>query len=139
MILAGDIGGTKTVIGHYEESQNKLRQVHTATFQSREHHSLDEILEVYLRDNPHLSVRAACFGVAGTVIDGKSHTTNLPWQLDEKVLAHTVAAPRVKLLNDLEAAGYGMLHLAPDDMRVLNPGIHPGRKGHGAVIAAGTR
>jgi glucokinase len=76
--------------------------------------------------------------VAGTVIDGKSHTTNLPWQLDEKVLAHTLGGPPVKLLNDLEAGGYGMLHLGPDDLHVLIPGSHPGRKGHAAVIAAGT-
>jgi glucokinase len=55
------------------------------------------------------------------------------------VLAQAIGAKRVKLLNDLEAAGYGMLHLSPDEMCVLNPGRHPGRNGHAAAIAAGTR
>jgi glucokinase len=76
--------------------------------------------------------------VAGPVFDGKCRTTNLPWELDETVLAQAINAPRVKLLNDLEAAGYGMLHLAAEDLCVLNPSGHPHRKGHAAVIAAGT-
>jgi glucokinase len=138
MILAGDIGGTKTAIAHYEESGTALRQIRVATFKSRDYQSLEEILEEYLKESPRLSLRAGCFGVAGTVIDGKCHTTNLPWELDEQVLAQAIAAPRVKLLNDLEAAGYGMLHLSSEEMCVLNPGTHPGGKGHAAVIAAGT-
>jgi glucokinase len=138
MILAGDIGGTKTVIAHYEESASTLRQLRVATFKSRDHQSLEEILRAYLKDSPRLSLRAGCFGVAGTVLDGKCRTTNLPWELDEQVLAQATGAPRVKLLNDLEAAGYGMLHLSSDEMCVLNPGSHPGRHGHAAVIAAGT-
>jgi len=116
MILAGDIGGTKTVIAHYEESGGTLRQFRVATFKSREHRSLEHILAAYLKDSPGLSLRAGCFGVAGTVLDGKCHTTNLPWELDEKVLAQAIGAPRVKLLNDLEATGYGMIHLAPDEL-----------------------
>jgi glucokinase len=76
--------------------------------------------------------------VAGPVLDGKCHTTNLPWELDEPALARAVGAGRVKLLNDLESAGYGMPHLAPDEMCTLNPGSRPVRPGHAAVIAAGT-
>jgi glucokinase len=138
MILAGDVGGTKTVIAHYDESGSALREVRVATFMSRDHQSLQGILEAYLKDGPRLSLRAACFGVAGTVIDGKCHTTNLPWELDEQELAQAIGASRVKLLNDLEAAGYGMLHLSADEMCVLNRGSHNGRAGHAAVIAAGT-
>jgi glucokinase len=138
MIMAGDIGGTKTVIAHYDESANSLRQLRVATFRSREHSSLEEILAAYRKDSPHLCVRAGCFGVAGTVLDGKCRTTNLPWELDEQVLAQALGAERVILLNDLEAAGYGMLHLSPEELCVLNPGRSPVRKGHAAVIAAGT-
>ena len=138
MILAGDIGGTKTVIAHFEESGSSPRQLRVATFKSKEHRSLEHILAAYLKDSPGLSLTAGCFGVAGTVLDGKCHITNLPWELDEQVLAKAIDAPRVKLLNDLEAAGYGMLHLAPPEMCVLNPGSHPGRKGHAIVAAAGT-
>src|SRR5262249_32908921 len=97
-----------------------------------------EILAAYLKDSPKVPLRAGCFGVAGTVLDGKCHTTNLPWQLDELVLARAVGVKRVKLLNDLEAAGYGMLHLSAGELCVLNPGNQLGRKGHVVVIAAGT-
>ena len=138
MILAGDIGGTKTVIAHYEESGGSLRQLRVATFKSREYPLLEDILAAYLKESPGLPLRAGCFGVAGTVIDGKCHTTNLPWDLDERALARFIGAERVKLLNDLEAAGYGMLHLSVEELCVLKPGSHPGRKGHAAVIAAGT-
>jgi glucokinase len=138
MILAGDIGGTKTVIAHYDESGGVLRQLRVATFKSWEYRSLEEILAAYLKDSPKLSLRAGCFGVAGTVIVGKCHTTNLPWQLDERTLAQAIGAPRAKLLNDLEAAGYGMLHLSTAEMFVLNSGSDPGRKGHAVVIATGT-
>ena len=76
MILAGDIGGTKTVIANYEESGGSLRQVRAATYHSRDYQSLEDILAAYLKDGPGAAPRAACFGVAGTVIDGKCHTTN---------------------------------------------------------------
>src|SRR5215470_18195282 len=138
MILAGDIGGTKTVIANYEESGGSLRQVRAATYHSRDYRSLEDILAAYRKDNPGIAPRAGCFGVAGTVIDGKCRTTNLPWQLDEQALALAVGAPRVKLLNDLEATGYGILQLPADELCALNPGSRPGRRGNAAVIAAGT-
>src|SRR5262249_12470107 len=138
MILAGDIGGTKTVVAHYEESGGVLQQLRVATFRSREHPSLESILAAYLKTGPRLPVSAGCFGVAGPVRDGKSRTTNLPWELDEQVLARAIDAPRVKLLNDLEAAGYGMLHLPAEELCVLSPSREPKRQGHAAVIAAGT-
>jgi glucokinase len=138
MILAGDIGGTKTVIAQYDASDGTLRQLRTAHFKSRDYPSLEVILAAYLKESPGLSLRAGCFGVAGPVIDGKCHTTNLPWEVDEQSLARGIDTPRVKLLNDLEAAAYGMLHLSAKELCVLNPGSRPGRRGHVAVIAAGT-
>ena len=138
MILAGDIGGTKTVIARYEESGGRLRQLHTATYHSRDFKSLETILDAYLKDSPGVAPRAACFGVAGPVFDGKCQTTNLPWQLDERALAHAIGAPRAKLLNDLEATGYGILQLPADELCVLSPASRPGRRGNAAVIAAGT-
>ena len=138
MILAGDIGGTKTVIAHYEESGGSLRQVRAATYHSRDYRSLEDILAAYRKDSPGAAPRAACFGVACPVTDGKCHTTNLPWDLDERALARAIGAPRAKLLNDLEATGYGILQLPADELCVLNPGSRPGRGGHAAVIAAGT-
>jgi glucokinase len=138
MILAGDIGGTKTVIAQYDASGGTLRQLRTAHFRSSDYPSLEVILQAFRKDSPGPSLRAGCFGVPGPVIDGKSDTTNLPWHLDEQTLARALGIRRVKLLNDLEATAYGMLHLSPEELCVLNRGTRPGRKGHVAVIAAGT-
>jgi glucokinase len=138
MILAGDIGGTKTVLALFDESGGELRLVRDDTFPSQAHGSLEEILAKFLAGGEAPRLRAACFGVAGAVIEGKSKTTNLPWQLDEAALARAAGSPRAKLLNDLEAAAYGMLHLRDDELAPLNPDAGPRRKGNVAVIAAGT-
>lgn len=136
MILAGDIGGTKTVIGLFEEAADRLQGVREETFPSQNHGSLEEILDRFLAAKSHPSLHAACFGVAGPVVEGRTRTTNLPWELDERTLAEALGVPRTKLLNDLEAAAYGMLHLDPSDLRELQPGLK--RKGNIVVIAAGT-
>jgi glucokinase len=138
MILAGDIGGTKTVVGLFEKTVEGLCHLRESTYVSRNYQSLEQILAEFLAEEPARGLKAACFGVAGPVIDGKSKTTNLPWTLDEKALSTASGAPRFKLLNDLEAAAYGMLHLKTDDFRVLNEGAEPHRMGNIAVIAAGT-
>src|SRR5258708_24931203 len=135
MFIAGDIGGTKTVVALFEESGGSLALVRDDTFKSKDHKSLEEILGKFLKGE---KLKSGCFGVAGAVIEGKAQTTNLPWSLDEKVLAQAVGAPRAKLLNDLEAAAYGMLHLKPDELVSLNPHAGTPRKGNVAVIAAGT-
>ncbi len=138
MILAGDIGGTKTVVALYEPDGGGLRQVRDAVYPSKEHGSLEEILAKFLKDHANVSLKAGCFGVAGAVIEGKCQTTNLPWQLDEVELARAVRAPRVKLLNDLEAAAFGMLYLKPEELAPLNRSTGQRRRGNVAVIAAGT-
>jgi glucokinase len=138
MILAGDIGGTKTILALYEESDGALSLVRDGTFSSRDYGSLEEILSRFLKDERELALRAGCCGVAGAVIDGRCKTTNLPWELDEEKLANAIPAPRVKLLNDLEATAYGVLHLKGDELGLVNPGAKPKRKGNVAVIAAGT-
>ncbi len=138
MILAGDIGATKTVVALYDRSGEGLAQRDEATFASAEHGSLEEILREFLRDRDVSGIEAACFGVAGPVIDGKAKTTNLPWTLDERLLAEASGSPRVRLLNDLEAAAYGMLRLRPDEQAVLNRGVARSGPGNVAVIAAGT-
>jgi glucokinase len=138
MILAGDIGGTKTVLALFDDSGGDLRLVRDGTFPSQSHGSLEEILAKFLAAGNKPTLRAGCFGVAGAVIEGKCNTTNLPWHLDEIDLARSIGAPRAKLLNDLEAAAYGMLYLRPDELCPLNPEAAPRRKGNVAVIAAGT-
>lgn len=138
MILAGDIGGTKTVLALFEPSGEDLEIVREATFPSRDHATFEEILTTFLDGSPGLRPEAACFGVAGAVMDGRVQTTNLPWSLQEESLAQTIGASKATLLNDLEAAAYGTLHLSLEQKHVLNPGTSRRKRGNIAVIAAGT-
>ena len=138
MILAGDIGGTKTVIGLFERTPEGVGQQAESVFPSADHASLEEIVSDFLRHHESARIDAACFGVAGPVIDGRAKTTNLPWVIEEESLTRATGSPQVRLLNDLEAAAYGMLHLGPDERSVLNAGERVGRRGNVAVIAAGT-
>ncbi len=137
MILAGDIGGTKTILALFNEAGPGLNQVCEATFTNREHGTFEEILALFLKGQPSASVQSGCFGVAGAVIDGQTRMTNLNWELEEKVLTKAMEVRQVKLLNDLEATAYGMLHLSPEELKVLNPAGQK-QKGNIAVIAAGT-
>ena len=139
MILSGDIGGTKVALALLEPAGDGLRVLRDATFASKEYGSLEQVLAKFLAagDRPP-GLRAAGFAVAGPVIDGRSHTTNLPWVLEESVLANAIGVPRVKLLNDVEAAAYGMLYLPQTDFSVLNAGTEPRRNGNVAVVSVGT-
>ena len=137
-ILAGDIGGTKTVVTLLKDTVEGLVEIRESVFASQEHGALEEILAKFLREDETPPIQAACFGIAGAVIDGKSDPTNLPWHVDEQDIAETLAVPQTRLINDLEAAAYGMLHLRDDELYELNRGRDPGRKGNVAVVAAGT-
>lgn len=118
--------------------------MHEESVPSRQHGTFGEILEAFLADARAAGVRgsaaieAGCFAVAGPVVEGCVHTTNLPWTLDEIELAKRIHAPRVELLNDLEGTAFGMLHLPAADLVTLNAPAEAGRKGNVAVIAAGT-
>lgn len=138
MILAGDIGGTKTVMALFEGSADGLNLVREEVYPSRKYPTFDEILGDFLSKGTDARPRTACFGIAGAVIDGKVHTTNLPWSLEEGALAETAKVSRAKLLNDLEAAAFGMIYLRPDELVSLNPSAPARRHGNAGVIAAGT-
>lgn len=138
MYLAGDIGGTKTVLALFERQGDDLIPVRESMFPSWEFSRFEQVLGAFFKERTEPALRSACFGVAGTVVDGRCQMTNLPWVLDERALAETLSVGRVKLLNDLEAMAYGMLHLRPEELVPLNPGAVTGRKGNVGVIAAGT-
>jgi glucokinase len=137
-IIAGDLGGTKTLLALYHEKNGRFALLRDATYPSQGHQTFEEILDAFLAAGPAEAIDAACFDVAGPVAEGRVQTTNLPWLLDERALASKLGTPRVKLLNDLEATAYGMLHLPASDLACLHPGATPARPGHIAVIAAGT-
>jgi len=137
MILAGDIGGTKTILALFEETPSGLRQVHEQLFKSAAYDSLRAVVQVFVEGQPNLKLRAACFGVAGVVADGEARATNLKWDVKESVLAALLSGVKVRLLNDLVATACGVPHLTAGDTEILNPG-RSGRPGNIAVIAAGT-
>jgi glucokinase len=97
MILAGDIGGTKTALALYDDSEETLCQIREATFQSVEYPALETILAEFLASQESLALQATCCGVAGPVVDGHSHATNLPWVMESPVLAEVLHLPVVKV------------------------------------------
>lgn len=136
LVLAGDIGGTKTALAVFRVSGGALEPVREATVASREFESAEAALGQFLDRELRPAIRVACIGVAGPVVGGRAVATNLPWEVTEERLARHLGLPRVRLLNDLEAAGYGVLGLAPDALATLQAG-QP-RDGHRVLIAAGT-
>src|SRR5438093_138396 len=122
MILAGDIGGTKTVLALFDGRAGPLMPVREATLASRQYARFEDVLQTFLGDRAPGAIAAACFGVAGPVVDGRVVTTNLPWQLDEAALLLTIPTTRVRLLNDLEATAHGVLGLGPESLYTLQPG-----------------
>src|SRR6266576_2245828 len=136
MILAGDIGGTKTRLALFRADGNRFKTVGMQVFPSRDYPGLEEILQEWLKGRTR-SIRAACFGVAGPVINGQSKKTNLPWVVDARQINKRFGIASVWLLNDLQAMAYGALHLREEEYFVLNQG-QPDSHGNKAVIAAGT-
>lgn len=136
MILAGDIGGTKTVLSILTRDANgSLTCIQEQTYPSRQYPEFDDILTAFLPVG--MTIKSACFGIAGPVVNQRCQTTNLPWLLDAAALKTKLGTSKVKLLNDLEAMALGMLYLPEHDLVELNPNaeIQPGNI---AVIAAGT-
>ncbi len=136
MILAGDIGGTKTVLSIMtRDASGSLNCLQEQTYSSQQFPEFDDILTAFLPAG--VNIKSACFGVAGPVVNQRCHTTNLPWVLDAEELKTKLNTSKVKLLNDLEAMALGMLYLPEDDLVELNPNSQT-QAGNIAVIAAGT-
>lgn len=138
MILAGDIGGTKTILGVYKWINAAWICAKKQTFASADYAKFDYLLTDFIGDFDARALQGACLGVAGPVKNGRCQTTNLPWLLDEKNIAGQLGLENVSLVNDLEATAWGVLGLPEDQFVELNPQAKPDKQGHIAVIAAGT-
>ena len=136
MLLAGDIGGTKTNLGIYSLEKGAREPIVESTFPSPKYPSLEKLTSEFLK-TADVKVDSASFGVAGPVIKGQAKTTNLPWIIDEVQLRKTLRLNSVRLLNDLEAIAYGVTTLGPEDIHTLNKGVAI-LGGTLAVIAPGT-
>jgi glucokinase len=140
MILAGDIGGTKTVLGLFASTGGRVEERASTEFPSRDFPGLEPILEQFLAQPALAALRpeivAAGFGAAGPVHQGQVRTTNLPWVIDAARLEAGLGMP-VVLMNDLEAMAHGIAGLAGSDFETLQDGV-PSPEGNAALIAAGT-
>ena len=134
--MAADVGGTKTDIGAFSEEHGVRAPIAHATFQNEHYTSIEDIALEFL-DRTKLSIAAACFDVAGPVMDGRAMITNLPWVVMESSLKQALRVDAVRLLNDLEATAIAVPILESAELRTLSAG-HPTPNGPIAVVAPGT-
>jgi glucokinase len=137
MILAGDVGGTKVHLALYDFQHGKLAHFRDERFPAHEFSGLEEIVRRFLDESGCPEISAACFGVPGPVRGGRLRLTNLPWVLDSRELSAHLNITHLFLINDLEANGYGVPELTPEQIHTLNAG-DPGAVGHRALVSAGT-
>jgi glucokinase len=136
MILAGDIGGTNARLAYFQPQNGRFQLVSERVFPSRDHRGLGEIVTKFL-DESGTRPEAACFGIAGPVRNGRVETSNLPWVIEQSVLANQIHLAATLLINDLEASAWGIGALGIEDLVTLNPGAGS-VAGNQAVVAPGT-
>ncbi|MEO1590928.1 MAG: glucokinase [Cyanobacteria bacterium J06632_22] len=150
-LLAGDIGGTKTILRLVEANGNDLQhcpagqvKLHTRfenRYPSGDYPDLVPMVEAFLAEakatGGEVHPKTACFAIAGPVKQNASQLTNLAWMLSGDRLAEELHLDKVQLINDFEAVGYGVLGLAEDDLETLQVGQHNPTSPI-AIIGAGT-
>ena len=136
LVLAGDVGGTKTHLGLFRRSGTVLDPLRDSLYATAEFASLESACADFLGDAA--SVDAACVGVPGAVIDDCAYASNVAWQLSSTTLSRALNGVPVRLINDLAAMAYGVTHLKTSDVAVLHRAENPPAHGNIAVIAAGT-
>ena len=136
MLIAGDIGGTKTDLAIYSRESGPHAPLAQAEVHSADYPSLQAMVKEFLA-RVKMSVDVASFDVAGPVINGQVKTTNLPWTMDETTLAQDLHLKAAHLINDLEAVARAVPALRSEDMITINKG-EAVANGTIAVIAPGT-
>jgi glucokinase len=139
MLLAGDIGGTKTLLGLFEPFPVRPRPIMVRSYVTSGNDDLPAMIFAFMQDVGvgDGKISSACFGVAGPVIDETAQLTNVPWRVDARRVSMSFNIRRVTLLNDLEAMAYAVPVLDDSELHVLQEGMTvPG--GNMALIAAGT-
>lgn len=144
IILAGDIGGTKTILRLVQveaplppKQIPALTTLSEQTYPSQDFPDLSPMIEQFLVQDSTRSIQAACFGIAGPVIDDTSVLTNLSWSLNARRLEQEFGIAQVALINDFAAIGYGILGLEKEDLETLQS-VPANPHTPIAVIGAGT-
>ncbi len=140
MLLAGDLGGTKTLLGLFRQTGTARPDVVvTHQFATLDFPGAADILAAFLQKAGVAAdaIDAACFGVPGPVIDQRVQPTNVDWAVDARELQASLQLKRVHLLNDLEAMAYVVPELRDDELLVIQKGTR-NPHGNGVLLAAGT-
>jgi glucokinase len=139
MLLAGDLGGTKTLLGLFRGSTPRPAPVEVREFSTLQFQSLEAMVDQFLADTgtAESAIEAASIGVAGPIVDQTADLTNVPWQVDGAHLRGRLAGARVWLLNDVEAMGYAVDTLADDERVVLQTG-EAAPDGNAVLVTVGT-
>ncbi|MGH9142483.1 MAG: glucokinase [Vicinamibacterales bacterium] len=143
MLLAGDIGGTKTLLGLFDALPARPRPVVVRSFGTLDYPDLQTMIAEFLKQGDAIEAGAnsvldsACFGIAGPVVDETVKVTNVPWYVDARQVAGALGLRRVLLLNDLEALAHAVPALRESETHVLQDG-EALRGGNIGLIAAGT-
>ncbi|MAR08112.1 MAG: glucokinase [Cyanobium sp. NAT70] len=137
-LLAGDMGGTKTLLALYGLNDGRLEMLHQKRFLSSEWPSLEPMLQEFLgsRNGAIEAPIHGCIAVAGPVRDRNAQITNLPWQLNETALAKAANMNQLELVNDFAVLIYGLPHFEKDQQEVLQEGHQD--QGPVAILGAGT-
>lgn len=140
MILAADIGGTKTRLAVFDDAEAPPR--FEQRYASADYPALEPLIDRFLAEardalGTRPGLEAACFGVAGPIEGRCVPVTNLPWTIDAEALGRTFAIPRVRLLNDFAAAAYGLDGLRGDALATLQAG-EPRADAPRVILGAGT-
>jgi glucokinase len=138
MLLAGDVGGTKTLLGLFQRAPQRPVPVEFRAYPTREFCSFTEILEAFARDvRTATAIDRAAVGVAGPVVNQRATLTNVPFDISADEITTTCRVGGARLLNDLEAMANSVDVLTPDELIELQPGVaRP--DGNAVIIAAGT-
>ena len=139
MLLAGDIGGTKTLLGLFSRAPSRPAPLNVQSFPTDDYGSLVEMVDAFLMRQPggRPIIDAAAFGVAGPVIDDRAELTNVGWVVDGREAAIAFGLASVHLLNDLVAIAHSISVLLPDELGLLQEG-RPNLSGNAGLVAAGT-
>lgn len=138
-VLAGDIGGTKTLLRVLETDGARFHTLAELRYPSADYPQFMPLVDDFLSSTgvDGQTLAAACFGIAGPVNGRRARTTNLPWEIDADALAAHLKLGQVSLLNDFEAVGYGIDVLEHADLLTLQSG-QPRTHAARAVLGAGT-
>lgn len=142
VLLTGDIGGTKTILRGVRTSDSSMQTLHEKRYSSHDFADLVPMVQQFLAEasavvGEDVVPQKACFAIAGPVVNNTVKLTNLTWSLDAQRLEEQLNIPRISLINDFAAVGYGILGLGEKDLYTLQPG-KPESTAPIAVIGAGT-